>query len=78
MINTFSDKNIHEYICHYIDGTLKEDTREDFVVYIESNDELKTFIEDAVQGCSQLKNLPQMDFPGDLMSRLRPHLNSLN
>jgi hypothetical protein len=75
MINTFSDKNIHEYICHYIDGTLEDDSYEVFVKYLDSSDELKNFIDNASRGSSTLKNLPQVEYPGDLMSRLRPLLN---
>ncbi|TVQ13520.1 MAG: hypothetical protein EA364_06400 [Balneolaceae bacterium] len=75
MINALSDKNIHEYICHFIDGTLEEETQRVFLKYVEENQELESFIALSVQGSQTLKMLPQADYPGDLMSRLRPHMN---
>lgn len=75
MINALSDKNIHEYICHFIDGTLELETRKVFLKYVDENDELKSFITRAVKGSQHLKLLPQVEYPGDLMSRLRPHMN---
>ena len=75
MINALSDKNIHEYICHFIDGTLERETEKVFLKFIEDNEELKSFIALAVKGSQNLKLLPQADYPGDLMSRLRPHMS---
>jgi hypothetical protein len=75
MINTFSDKNIHEYICHYIDGTLEDETEKVFVGYIESNEELKKFIGLAKDGQKSLQMLPLADYPGDLINDLRPRLS---
>jgi hypothetical protein len=75
MINALSDKNIHEYICHFIDGTLEKETQKAFLKYVDENEELKSFIALAAKGSQHLKLLPQADYPGDLMSRLRPHMN---
>lgn len=75
MINALSDKNIHEYICHFIDGTLEKETLKVFLKYVDENEELKSFIALAAKGSQHLKLLPQADYHGDLMSRLRPHMN---
>ncbi|MFU8861547.1 MAG: hypothetical protein ACNA8K_14110 [Cyclonatronaceae bacterium] len=75
MINALSDKNIHEYICHLIDGTLEGETEKVFLKYVDDNEELKSFIALAVKGSQHLKLLPQANCPGDLMSRLRPNMN---
>ncbi|MCA1801107.1 MAG: hypothetical protein LC662_01445 [Rhodothermaceae bacterium] len=54
---------------------MEKETLKVFLKYVDENEELKSFIALAAKGSQHLKLLPQADYHGDLMSRLRPHMN---